>query len=58
MYAKTTRFTCIGPGANPSWQEHSNPPSTLLHVPFPQILDTAHSLSSEHIQKEKTHLKS
>ena len=37
----------MGPGAKPSLQEHSKPPSTLVHVPFPQMLFTdMHSLSS------------
>jgi len=39
--------TCIGPGAKPSLQVHSKPPSTLVQVPLPQIFFTdMHSLSS------------
>ena len=40
-------ITCIAPGAKPSWQAHSNPPSTLEQVPLPQIPEVLHSLSSE-----------
>jgi len=39
--------TCIGPGAKPSLQVHSKPPSTFVQVPLPQIFFTdMHSLSS------------
>lgn len=33
----------MGPGSNPSWQEHSNPPGTFEHVPFPQGFPMEHS---------------
>lgn len=43
--------TCIGPAAKPSLQLHSNPPTTFVQVPFPQMfwLET-HSLSSTHFR--------
>lgn len=41
--------TCIGPGANPSLQEHSKLPMMLVHVPLPQIFGVViHSFSSMH----------
>ncbi len=33
----------MDPGSNPSWQEHSKPPGTFEHVPFPQGFPIEHS---------------
>ena len=42
-------FRPEGPGAKPSEQEHSNPPSTFLQVPLPQALLCKHSSISTHL---------
>lgn len=36
----------MGPGSKPSSHAHSNPPITLVHVPFPQGLPMSHSFVS------------
>ena len=43
----------MGPGSNPSWQEHSKPPTTLVQVPFPQGLPMEHSSVSERERERK-----
>lgn len=37
----------MGPGSNPSWHEHSNPPTTLVQFPFPHGFPMEHSSVSE-----------
>lgn len=37
----------MGPGSKPSWHEHSNPPTTLVQVPFPHGFPMEHSSVSE-----------
>lgn len=33
----------MGPGSNPSWHEHSKPPTTLVQVPLPHGFPMEHS---------------
>lgn len=42
----------MGPGSKPSSHEHSNPPTTLVQVPFPQGFPIEHSSVSAEAREQ------